>query len=87
MLPPELERAFRLIVFDWDGTAVASRAADATSVARALDRVLAAGTRAVIITGTSFANVARQLDDHISPEHARRLHVSNNRGSEVFGFD
>ncbi|MEO5728518.1 MAG: hypothetical protein ABI134_29375, partial [Byssovorax sp.] len=87
MLPPELERAFRLIVFDWDGTAVASRAADATLVAQALDRVLAAGTRAVIVTGTSFANVARQLDGHISPEHARRLHVSNNRGSEVYGFD
>ena len=87
VLPPELERAFRLIVFDWDGTAVTSRTADATSVARALDRVLAAGTRAVIVTGTSFANVARQLGDHISPEHARRLHVSTNRGSEIYGFD
>jgi kojibiose phosphorylase len=87
VLPAELDHAFRLIVFDWDGTAVTSRAADATAAARALDRVLAAGSRAVIITGTSFGNVARQLGGHIAPEHARRLHVATNRGSEVFGFD
>lgn len=87
MLPPELDHAFRLLAFDWDGTAVTSRSADATSAARALDRVLAAGSRAVIITGTNFTNVARQLGEHLAPEHARRLHVSTNRGSEVFGFD
>ncbi len=87
VLPPELDRAFRLIVFDWDGTAVVSRTADASVAARALDRVLAAGARAVIVTGTSFANIARQLGDHISPEPSRRLYVSANRGSELFGFD
>jgi len=86
-LPPELDHAFRLIVFDWDGTAVTSRSVDATTVVRSLDRMLAAGSRAVIITGTSFANVARQLGDNLAPEHARRLHVSTNRGSEVFGFE
>jgi trehalose/maltose hydrolase-like predicted phosphorylase/phosphoglycolate phosphatase-like HAD superfamily hydrolase len=87
LLPPELDRAFRLIVFDWDGTAVVSRTSDASAAARALDRVLAAGARAVIVTGTSFTNVARQLDGHISPESSRRLYVSTNRGSELFGFD
>ena len=87
VFPPELERAFRLIVFDWDGTAVVSRSADASAVTGALDRVLAAGSRAVIVTGTSFANVARQLGSGIAAAHARRLHVATNRGSEVFGFD
>lgn len=87
VFPPELERAFRLIVFDRDGTAVTSRSADATAVTRALDRVLAAGSRAVIVTGTSFPNVARQLGSGIAAAHARRLHVATNRGSEVFGFD
>ena len=37
VLPPELTRAFRLIVFDWDGTAVTSRTADATAVAAPID--------------------------------------------------
>jgi kojibiose phosphorylase len=87
VFPTELERAFRLIVFDWDGTAVASRSADAAMVTGALDRVLAAGSRAVIVTGTSFGNVAAQLGSGIAAAHARRLHVAANRGSEVFGFD
>jgi kojibiose phosphorylase len=86
--PPELERPFRLIAFDWDGTAVASRAADATRVARLLDALLARGVRIVVITGTSFENVARQLlGSHLRPANLVRLSVAANRGSEVFGFD
>ncbi|MFT3773709.1 MAG: glycosyl hydrolase family 65 protein [Minicystis sp.] len=86
-LPEELERPFRLFAFDWDGTAVASRTADATRVVRALDRLLAAGARVAVITGTSFENVARQLGGGIGRDHARRLFVCANRGSEAFGFD
>jgi kojibiose phosphorylase len=86
-LAPELERPFRLVAFDWDGTAVASRHADATRVVAAIDGLLAAGARIAIITGTSFANVARQLGSGIGRDHARRLTVLTNRGSEAFGFD
>jgi trehalose/maltose hydrolase-like predicted phosphorylase len=86
-LPPELGRVFRLVVFDWDGTAVPSRTADAARVAGLLDRLLGAGARVAVITGTSFENVARQLTPGISPAHARRLFVCTNRGSEAFGFD
>jgi kojibiose phosphorylase len=85
--PPELARPFRLIAFDWDGTAVASRSADATRVTALIDRLLAAGTRIAIITGTSFENVMRQLGRGIGAAHARRLMICTNRGSEAFGFD
>src|SRR4051812_47514431 len=85
--PPEIQRPFRLFAFDWDGTAVPDRSADATRVVALLDRLLAAGARAAVITGTSFANVARQLGGGIGRERARRLFVCANRGSEVFGFD
>src|SRR4051812_34597445 len=81
------EHPFRLIVFDWDGTAVTSRAADGTRVVRLLDALLGAGVRVAIVTGTSFANVAAQLGDHIRGENGRRLYVCVNRGSEVFGLD
>src|SRR5262249_44891369 len=87
ILPPELDRCFRLVAFDWDGTAVASRAADATRVVGLLDQLLAAGARIVVITGTSYENVARQLGRGIAPAHAHRLFCCTNRGSEVFGFD
>jgi kojibiose phosphorylase len=85
--PPEILRPFRLFAFDWDGTAVPDRRADARRVVALLDRLLAAGARAAVITGTSFANVARQLGDGIGRAQARRLFVCANRGSEVFGFD
>jgi kojibiose phosphorylase len=86
-LPPELERPFRLLAFDWDGTAVTSRHADATRVVGLLDRLLGIGVRVAVITGTSLANVAAQLGGGIAAAHGRRLFVCTNRGSEVFGFD
>lgn len=86
-LPVELDHVFRLVAFDWDGTAVASRRDDASRVVGLLDRLLGRGARVAIITGTNLDNVARQLGRGIAPEHARRLVVATNRGSEVFGFD
>src|SRR5690348_6511913 len=59
--PPELARSFRLITFDWDGTAVESRSADARRVTSLIDRLLEAGARVAIVTGTNFTNVSRQL--------------------------
>src|SRR4051794_9820236 len=86
-LPPELDHPFRLVAFDWDGTAVTSRAADATRAVGLCDRLLAAGVRLAVITGTSLDNVMRQIGGGMAPGHARRLFVCANRGSEVFGFD
>jgi kojibiose phosphorylase len=84
---PELDHPFRLIAFDWDGTAVPSRTADATRVVRLMDAVLALGARLAIVTGTHFGNVKNQLGSGIAPQNARRLYVSTNRGSEIYGFD
>jgi hypothetical protein len=86
-LPSVLARPFRLIAFDWDGTAVASRWADAAQVDALVDALLGMDVRVAVITGTSFENVARQLLPGIAPEHASRLVVCANRGSEAFGFD
>ncbi len=80
-------RRFRLVALDWDGTAVESRKADATRVTGLFDRLLAAGARVCVVTGTSLANVLAQLGDGIAPENARRLFVCASRGSEAFGFD
>ncbi|MDP2726721.1 MAG: hypothetical protein Q8P59_04185, partial [Dehalococcoidia bacterium] len=56
-----LSRPFKIIAFDWDGTAVASRNEDATPVQRLLERLLELGVYIVVITGTNFQNVDRQL--------------------------
>lgn len=81
-----LRRPFRIIAFDWDGTAVVNRLADAAAVRRAIERLLEAGVYVVVITGTNFQNVDRQLSASIVGPHKRRLYVCTNRGSEVYGF-
>ncbi len=81
-----LDRPFNIIAFDWDGTAVVNRAADATSVRQAIERLLDLGVYVVVITGTNFQNVDRQLSSAIRGPHKRRLFVLTNRGSEVYGF-
>ncbi len=83
----ELARPFRLIMFDWDGTAVEGRSADATRVTSLIDRILATGTRVAIVTGTKLQNVLAQLGEGLAIPHRRLLFVAANRGSEVFAFD
>ena len=83
----ELDRPFKAIVFDWDGTAVMSRKEDATKVRLLLEELLKLGVHIVVITGTNFGNVDRQLSSFITGPHKRRLYVCTNRGSEVYGFD
>jgi kojibiose phosphorylase len=85
--PSPCDRRFRLIAFDWDGTAVANRAEDATPVRGPIERLLRAGVPIVVITGTHFGNVDGQLSRAIRGPHKRNLYVATNRGSEVYGFD
>jgi trehalose/maltose hydrolase-like predicted phosphorylase len=84
---PALEREFQMLIFDWDGTAVANRREDASTLARLSEPLLADGCWLVIVTGTNFDNIARQFCDLVAPTCRSRLLVCANRGSEVFGFD
>ena len=77
----------RLIAFDWDGTAVANRADDATPVRGPIERLLRCGVLVVVITGTNLRNVDGQLSRAMTGRHKRNLYLATNRGSEVYGFD
>ena len=83
----QLRRPFKIIAFDWDGTAVMSRQDDATPVRQRLERLLQLGVLVVVISGTNFDNIDRQLSAAIVGSHKTRLYICTNRGSEVFGFD
>jgi hypothetical protein len=83
----ELNRPFRIIAFDWDGTAVEDRSADARAVASRLEALMKCGVQIVVITGTNFNNIDRQFCQLVRGPHKRNLYVLTNRGSEVFGFD
>lgn len=78
---------FRIIAFDWDGTAVRDRKADARPVANTLKNLLDSQVFVVVITGTNFGNINRQFASLIEGPSKHNLFVCANRGSEVYGFD
>jgi len=85
---PQIKRhAYRIIAFDWDGTAVRDRRADARRVARVLERLLKHNVCIVVVTGTNFDNIDNQFCSLITGLHKQNLYVCCNRGSEVFGFN
>src|SRR5919197_1176909 len=84
-LPPTLDRRFEAVVFDWDGTAVPDRAADASELRALVEELCARGLDLVVITGTHVGNVDGQLGAR--PAGPGHLFFCVNRGSEVFQAD
>ncbi len=80
-------KSFKVIIFDWDGTAIPDRSSDAWSLIKELENVLRQGVICTVITGTSFKNVNEQAIRYLSPLAKKCLYVCTNRGSEVYGFD
>lgn len=82
-LPDDLrERTFEAILFDWDGTAVPDRHADATRARALVEDLCASGVHVLIVSGTHVGNVDGQLQAR--PSGPGQLHLCLNRGSEVF---
>jgi trehalose/maltose hydrolase-like predicted phosphorylase len=81
-LPEDLDRRFEAIVFDWDGTAVPDRQADATKLRAVVEELCGLGLELAVITGTHVGNVDGQLQAR--PGGPGHLHLCVNRGSEVF---
>ena len=80
--PHGLERRFEALIFDWDGTAVPDRAADAGSVREAVERACGLGLDMAVVSGTHVENIDGQLAAR--PPGPGELHLLLNRGSEVF---
>lgn len=61
--PPHaaLDRRFEAVVFDWDGTAVPDREADASVLRELVEELCALGLDLAVITGTHVGNVDGQL--------------------------
>lgn len=83
--PSRLDRRFEAVVFDWDGTAVTDRQADATQVRSLVEALCVAGMEMVIVSGTHVGVVDGQL--RARPGGPGRLYLCLNRGSEVFAVD
>ena len=64
--PTALGRPFRILAFDWDGTAVASRKHPTHELRARTERLARLGVWCVVITGTHFGNIDRQYFRHVS---------------------
>jgi len=84
-LPAELDRRFEAVVFDWDGTAVPDRSAEAGALRELVEELSALGFDLGVVTGTHVGNVDGQLQAR--PAGPGRLFLCVNRGSEVFRAD
>ncbi len=82
MRPRALDRRFEAAVFDWDGTAVQNRSADATRVRELVEALCASGLHVGVVSGTHVGTVDGQLAAR--PSGPGTLFLCLNRGSEVF---
>src|SRR6476619_9301 len=81
-LPPELDRRFEAVVFDWDGTAVPNRHADASAVRVLVERLSELGFHQAVVTGKNLQNRYPPLGAR--PAGPGALYLCLNRGSEVY---
>jgi trehalose/maltose hydrolase-like predicted phosphorylase len=81
------DHRYRLIAFDWDGTAVTDRKEHPAELAQAMQRLLDQGSLLVVITGTNADNVGGQIAPLLSPAALSRLYLMVNRGSEVYAHE
>lgn len=80
--PTPLRRRFEALVFDWDGTAVPDRHADAGELREKVESLCSRGMDLAIVSGTNVDNVDGQLQAR--PAGPGRLLLALNRGSELF---
>jgi trehalose/maltose hydrolase-like predicted phosphorylase len=84
-LAPALDRRYEAVLFDWDGTAVPDRGADASGLRGMIEQLCNQGMQLFVVTGTHVGNVDGQLCAR--PAGPGRLVFCVNRGSEMFSAD
>ncbi len=82
-----LSRRYRMLIFDWDGTAVASRHGPVDHLIWRTEALLGRGLWLAAVTGTNFNNLNGQFFSYLHPKMKGNLLACVNRGSEVYGFD
>lgn len=81
-------KKYKMIFFDWDGTAVLSRNASADDVAAAMKKLLGQGVKLAIISGTTIENIAQgKLHEYFTIEERQHLFYGLGRGAYNYLFN
>ncbi len=86
-LPPSLTQPFRLLIFGWEGTAVAEQPDEAGAVWGPVERLLRSGVLVMAIAETGIAELQARLPPGIGRAPWRNLYLATHGGSEIHGFD
>ena len=79
---------YQTIFFDWDGTAVVSRASPADEVLPPMIELLRQGVILVVISGTTYKNIAQgRLHEYVPKDERQGLYLGLGRGAFNYGFD
>ena len=80
-------KKYSAIFFDWDGTAVISRKAPADEACAAMKPLLAKGILLVIISGTTYENIAGgKLESFFTPDELENLYLGLGRGAYQYAY-
>lgn len=89
-----MQKKYKAVFFDWDGTAVFSRKAPADAAVEAMRPLLQRGVKLAIISGTTIENLAggklaeyftaKELENLISVWEEARIITTSRRDSLLF---
>lgn len=81
-------KKYKVIFFDWDGTAVTSRRAPVNEVIGPMKELLKQGIKLAVISGTTMENIAEgKLHHHFTPQERSNLFFGLGRGAYQYAFD
>lgn len=81
-------KKYKAIFFDWDGTAVSSRKADANEVLEQMGKLLAKGVKLIIISGTTYKNICGgEIHNKLTVAQLENLYLGLGRGAYNYGFE
>lgn len=82
-----MNKKYKAIFFDWDGTAVMSRKAPVTDAVAAMKPLLEKGVKLAIISGTTYENIAGgAIENYFTPKQLDNLYLGLGRGAYNYGF-
>ena len=71
-----MNKKYKAIFFDWDGTAVMSRKAPVTDAVAAMKPLLEKGVKLAIVSGTTYENIAGgAIENYFTPEQLDNLYL------------
>jgi len=83
-----MEKLYKAIFFDWDGTAVLTRKDPSNEIIPVMTKLLEKGINLFIISGTTYENISGgRLHEKIPKNLLKNLYLGLGRGAYNYGFD